>query len=195
MSEESEGAVEGRDPSLDGVAAPLPRTTDELLPLVYDELRGLARRIARGAGPGDTLQATALVHQAYLKLASRPEGWADRQHFRRVAATAMRQVLADRARELGRAKRGGAWQRVELDGELEREVGSDQVDLLALDEALNELSAAHERSARIVELRFFAGLTIEEAAQALGVSTGTVENDWAAARAWLRRRMAESRAQ
>jgi RNA polymerase sigma-70 factor (ECF subfamily) len=161
--------------------------------LVYAELRALAAAYARGQRPGHTLQPTALVHEAFVKLVEAPAGgWNDRAHFFAVAATAMRQVLADHARSRQARKRGGDWQRITLDGgELGQE--RDELDLVALDEALEELGRSDPRKLRVVELRFFGGLTAEEVARVLGVSLSTVESDWRTARAWLQIRLAPDR--
>jgi len=163
---------------------------DDLLPVVYDELRRLAARYLRGQRGGHTLQPTALVHEAYLRMA---KGGAlpldDRTHFFALAARAMRQVLVDHARRRAAVKRGGDPERVTLDDTLEIGRGGEEkrrLDLLALNEALERLSP---RQCRVVELRYFAGLTIAEAAESLGVGTRTVEDDWALARAWLQRRL------
>jgi RNA polymerase sigma factor (TIGR02999 family) len=154
---------------------------------VYDELRRLAERVRRGQ-PSDTLNATALVHEAWLKLApASASDWAGRRHFLNVAARAMRQVLVDAARERLAAKRGGGAVAVTLDGAAGEAVAVAVRDerVLALDEALARLARLDERQARVVELRWFAGFTAEETAEALGVSTPTVHRDWRAARAWL----------
>ena len=162
---------------------------DALLPLVYDELRRLADGIG-GKTPAHSLQPTALVHEAYLRLAGSGSPVADRQHFLAVAALAMRQVLANHARDRAALKRGGAWQRVTLMTEV-ASADDDEVDALALHEALESLEAKDERKARVAELRFFGGLTIDEVAAQLEVDTSTVEADWAFARAWLARALAE----
>ncbi len=158
-----------------------------LAPEAYQELRRLAEACFRGQPADHTLEPTALVHEAYLKLAEGSPGrWADRTHFLAVAATAMRQILVDHARGRAAQKRGGGCDRITLD---ESAVGTSErdVDLLALDEALIRLAEQDERKARVIELRFFAGLTIEETAQALGVSPITVNRDWWLARAWIQR--------
>jgi RNA polymerase sigma factor (TIGR02999 family) len=167
-----------------------PKAAEKLLPLVYDELRQLAaRRLARET-PGQTLQATALVHEAYLRLvgnasdASSPL-WNGRGHFFAAAAEAMRRILVERARHKRALKAGGGLHRREL-ADIEPAIVEPGVDLLALHEALDKLEAADKRKAEVVKLRFFVGLTIEETAQALGISTSTADNDWAYARCWLR---------
>jgi RNA polymerase sigma factor (TIGR02999 family) len=164
-----------------------PRAADQLLPLVYDELRALAAaRMAREA-PGDTLQATALVHEAYLRLVDQEQAqyWNSRGHFFAAAAEAMRRILVERARHKRSLKAGGDRQRQELP-DIEAPGTTPDVDLLALNEALEKLDNQDRRKAELVKLRFFAGLTIEQAAQALGISTSTADNDWAYARSWLR---------
>ncbi|MEO0649574.1 MAG: ECF-type sigma factor [Planctomycetota bacterium] len=162
---------------------------DEVLALVYDELRQLANGIGQRAG-AESLQPTALVHEAYLRLVGSKSRLNDRQHFLAVAATAMRQVLANHARDRSALKRGGAWQRVTLSTESGGACELD-VDALALHEALEGLEAKDPRKARVATLRYFGGLTVAEVAEALEVSTGTVESDWALARAWLARALAE----
>jgi len=159
--------------------------TARLLEIAYEELRGLAGAYARGQRAGHTLQPTALVNEAFLKLVhGEPPAWNDRAHFIAVAATAMRQVLTDHARARQAAKRGGEWEKVSLSG-LRIEDGGDEIDLIALDDALEKLRAFDERKHRVVELRFFGGLTVEEVARVLELSTTTVESEWRAARAWL----------
>jgi RNA polymerase sigma factor (TIGR02999 family) len=159
--------------------------TARLLELVHAELRDLAGGFARGQRAGHTLQPTALVNEAFLKLVDGgPPAFHDRAHFLAVAATAMRQILTDHARARGAQKRGGAWEKVSL-SDLELDAGGDEVDLLALDDALEKLSAFDPRKHRVVELRFFGGLTVEEVARVLELSTTTVESEWRAARAWL----------
>ncbi|MHB1170438.1 MAG: sigma-70 family RNA polymerase sigma factor [Longimicrobiales bacterium] len=167
-----------------------PEALDRLLPLVYDDLRVLARSQLRGERPSHTLDATALVHEAFLRLNQREQlEPADRHHFFAIAAQAMRRVLIDHARTRNRIKRGGGQQAVTLD---ENAFLSDEAadELLALDQALERLAAANERAARVVEQRFFAGLTLEETAEVLGVSLKTVQRDWILARAWLRKEIA-----
>jgi RNA polymerase sigma-70 factor (ECF subfamily) len=163
---------------------------DELLPAVYDYLRGLAGRMFRQQPHGHTLEPTALVHEAYLKLIrSEDQTWKDRAHFLAVASLAMRQILHDRARRRRAEKHGGHLQRVSLSpvGALQAE---DCVDLEALDGALDRLAQLNERQSRIVELRFFGGLNVKEVGEVLGVSASTVEKEWARTRAWLSRELA-----
>ena len=167
---------------------------DELLPLVYGELRKLAQSFLERERGDHTLQATALVHEAYLKLVDqRSARLQDRTHFFAVAAQAMRRILVDLARTHGRAKRGGGLQRVSLDGQAELAQEPD-VDLMTLDEALERLGEDSPESIRVVEMRFFAGMTVQETAVALGVSDSTVERDWRYARAWLFRELADDQA-
>jgi RNA polymerase sigma factor (TIGR02999 family) len=165
-----------------------PQAVEQLLPLVYDELRKLAAQRLTHEQPGQTLQATALVHEAYLRLVE-PDGprtWDHRGHFFAAAAEAMRRILIDRARHKQSRKAGGGRRRLDLD-DIEPALEEGDGDrLLALDEALRQLEAEDPRKAALVKLRFFAGLTAEQAAAALGVSTSTAEKDWAYARSWLR---------
>ena len=162
---------------------------DRLVPLVYDELRRIASRRLRGESPGHALQATALVHEAYLRLVDVDRmALTSRAHFFGVAATLMRQILVDHARRQRADKRGGGITMLSL-GEASPAAWTSSVDVLALDEALEALSAIDPRQCRVVELRFFAGLTIDEAAEALGVSPATVEREWALAKAWLYRQL------
>lgn len=167
--------------------------TDELLPLVYDDLRRLAARKLARQKPGDTLQATALVHEAYLRLVGPTnQHWDSRGHFFAAAAEAMRRILVDRARHKGRLKHGGGRQRVELrDSDCASQVPSD--DIVALDEALTKLAEKDQRKAALVELRYFAGLTVEQAADVLGISPTTAKQWWAYARAWLHREIGQDR--
>ena len=163
----------------------------DLLPIVYEELRRLARsRLAREPA-GATLQATALVHEAYVRLVGdEPQRFENRAHFFGAAARAMRRVLVERARSRGRLKRGGENERISLsDVSMASDGGLSPVDLLALDEALDRLAAYDNRKSDVVSLRFFAGLEIEEVAAALRVSPATVKTDWAYARAWLHREL------
>jgi RNA polymerase sigma factor (TIGR02999 family) len=176
---------------LDAAAAGDSSAASELLPLVYDELRKLAAVRLADEKPGQTLQPTALVHEAYVRLVGPGESqrWDGRGHFFAAAAEAMRRILVEAARKKGSAKRGGGLVRHELDeGDAVVEPG-DPDRLLALDEALTKLAASEPELAKLVELRFFTGLGVEEAAKALGVSPRTVKRDWSYARAWLRREM------
>src|SRR5688572_4982575 len=157
-----------------------------LWPLVYDELREVSAAFLRREPPDLTLQATALVHEAFLRLVDQTRvEWRDRTHFCAVAAQAMRRILIDHARARNARKRGSAWERVLLD-EAVQVFSERSVDLLALDEVLSRLAGLDPREARVVELRFFGGLSNPEVADLLGVSLRTVEDDWRAARAWLR---------
>ncbi|MCI0587798.1 MAG: ECF-type sigma factor [Planctomycetes bacterium] len=161
----------------------------ELLDALYAELKSIARAQLRGERPGHTLQTTALVHEAYLKLArTRRYRWGSRAEFVAMASRAVRQVLVDHARRKKRVRRGGGADPVPLDGR-EIALSAPSVDVLDLDEALTELARLNERQARIVELRFFGGLTAAEAAAATGVSVRTADSDWEMARWWLRRRL------
>jgi len=162
---------------------------DRLAPLVYDELRRLAQSYMRRERANQTLQTTALIHEAYLRLidASRVQ-WQNRAHFFGVAARLMRQVLVAFARERGYQKRGGGAQQVSLDETMVIDEGQDE-DLVALDEALSALAQFDARKAQVVEMRFFGGLTEDEIAAALGVSPETVRRDWRLARSWLRRKL------
>ncbi len=158
---------------------------DELLRLVYDELRRMARQKMAHEPPGHTLQPTALVHEAYLRLVGDQDvRWEGRSHFFGAAAEAMRRILIDRARRYAAARHGGGRQRVPLEA-ADRAAAGESVDLLALDDALGRLQEHDQRMAEVVKLRFFAGLTIEETAAALDVTSRTVNRDWIAARAWL----------
>ena len=160
---------------------------DELLPLVHEELRRLAHRCMSRESPGHTLQTSALVNEAYLRLVDQKGvRWQNRAHFFGIAAQIMRRILVDHARSRGYRKRGGGARRVDLDEAL---AVSPQraAEVVALDEALSRLAEFDPRQSRIVELRFFGGLSIEETAEVLGVSPGTVMRDWTLAKAWLRR--------
>jgi len=160
---------------------------DKLMGLVHQELRRIARRHMRGERAGHTLESAALVNEAYLRLLDVTRvDWQNRAHFFAVAAQLMRRILVDHARSRKYAKRGGALQKLSL-SEADRFAREPDVDLVALDDALNSLAAMSEQQSRLVELRFFGGLTIEETAEVLGVSHATVERDWAVSRAWLRR--------
>ncbi len=163
------------------------RAVDELLPVVYDELRRLAAWKLSRERPGQTLQATALVHEAYLRLVGAEEQhWSSRGHFFSAAAEAMRRILIENARHKKSLKYGGGHQRVGIDdAQLAIEVPSDE--LIALDEGLEKLSKEDKESAELIKLRFFAGLTMEQAADILGISRRTADRTWAYARAWLYR--------
>jgi RNA polymerase sigma factor (TIGR02999 family) len=167
------------------------KALDALMPLVYDELRRIARHHMRGEATGHTLDTTGLVHEAYLKLVgSQAVEWRDRQHFFATASRAMRRVLVDHARTRGRAKRG--------DGEAPMTLGDDlyvtdsqAAHLVALDDALERLQAVSERRCRLVECRFFGGLSLQETADVLGISLASVKREWALARAWLNRELGD----
>jgi RNA polymerase sigma factor (TIGR02999 family) len=164
---------------------------DELIPLVYDTLRRIARHQLRGERAGHTLETTALINEAYLKLVEQSVSWQSRAHFFGIAARLMRQLLVDYARARQRLKRGGDLQQISLTDAAG--IAEDKaVDLLALDDALQILTEVDPQSSRIVELRFFGGLTIEETAQVMGISTPTVERGWRAARAWLQTELSPS---
>jgi RNA polymerase sigma factor (TIGR02999 family) len=164
-----------------------PQALSALMPLVYDELRRLARGYLYREKAGQTIQPTALVHEAYLRLVdAKQQDWRTRAHFVAIAAISMRQILIERARARAAQKRGGERVRVTLDEELV-EAPESTFDVLAVDQALTRLADIDAGQARIVELRFFGGLTIEESAQALGVSPATVKRHWTMARAWLQR--------
>jgi RNA polymerase sigma factor (TIGR02999 family) len=169
------------------------QAAEQLLPLVYDELRKLATQKLALEKPGQTFQPTALVHEAYLRLVGGGDpGWSSRGHFFAAAAEAMRRILIEGARRKRTTKAGGLWQRHEiLDAELAVDSSGD--DLFAVDEALSRLSAAHPRAARLVHLRFFLGMTLEEAAGQLGLEARTAYRAWAYARAWLRRELDRAR--
>jgi len=173
------------------------RAAAELLPLVYDELRRLARQKMGQERAGHTLQATALVHEAYLRLVdgNTARSWEGRWHFFAAAAEAMRRILVDQARHRGRIKRGGGATRQRIDLEnVALAVNEPPEELLAVDEGLTALAAGHPEKAQLVKLRYFAGLTIEEAAEAMGTSTATANRQWAYARAWLFRYLESSEA-
>jgi len=171
------------------------RAAAELLPLVYEELRRLARQKIGQERVGHTLQATALVHEAYVRLVAgnTEKGWQGRWHFFAAAAEAMRRILVDHARRRGRIKRGGANARERFDLEqVELSVNEPPQELLAVDEGLTGLAAQHPEKAQLVKLRYFAGLTIEEAAEAMNISVATANRHWAYARAWLFRHLESS---
>jgi RNA polymerase sigma-70 factor, ECF subfamily len=169
----------------------------ELMPLVYDELRRIAAGYVRGERPGQTIQATALVNEAFVRLAGeRARQFNGRTHFLAIAALSMRQILVQRARARNAIKRGGGPQRVTLDdinvanveaGFSRPELAPGDVDILALDEALSRLAALDAELAKVVELRYFGGLTVEEVADVMSTSPATVKRQWALARAWLKR--------
>ena len=167
-----------------------PRAAEQLLPLVYDELRKLAGQRLAGEKPGQTLQATALVHEAYLRLvdAERVPNWDSRGHFFAAAAEAMRRILIDNARRKRTEKHGGNHRRWDLD-DVDLTVDVPSGDVLALDEALRKLEAAEPVKAELVKLRYFAGLSIDDAARVLGIAPATAKRHWVYARAWLFRTM------
>jgi len=164
---------------------------DRLFPVIYDELRRLAGSYMSRERPDHTLQPTALVHEAYGKLVDQSKPWANRSHFMAIAATAMRRVLLDHARKRNAEKRGGGAARVTLQEDLAFSE-SDQLDILALDQVLQRLTELDPRGGRVVELRFFGGLSVEETAEVLGVSANTVKRDWRYSRAWLRRELSDA---
>jgi RNA polymerase sigma factor (TIGR02999 family) len=180
-------------PILSAIEAGDPKAAAELLPLVYDELRKLAAARLAAEQPGQTLQATALVHEAYLRLVggARPDGWNGRGHFFAAAAEAMRRILVENARRKNAAKHGGGWNRLDLD---QLAVGTipPAGQVIEFDEVLTRLRAADPLAASLVELRFFAGLTMEQAAAALGVPLRTAERNWTFARTWLHRALSGS---
>ena len=163
------------------------------MPIVYGELRVLANRALRGGRPGQTLQTTALVNEAYLRLVGQERTrWQNRGHFLAIAAQAMRRVLVDHARRRAAAKRGGREIRVTLEDVADDAAAGRDLEVLAVDEALKELEKVDPQLARLVELRFFAGLSVAETAEALGVSPATVGREWSTARAWLHRELKRS---
>jgi RNA polymerase sigma factor (TIGR02999 family) len=161
-----------------------PQSSDALLPVVYGELRRLARSRMARERPGQTLQPTALVHEAYLRLLGGDDSWQNRGHFFAAAAEAMRRILINRARDKNRIKRGGHLRKLNLD-DIEIALETPDDELLALDEALERLGKESETYAELVKLRFFAGMSVPQAAAALGISTSTADRYWAYARAWL----------
>ena len=169
-----------------------PLAAEQLLPLVYDELRKLAASKLAQEKPGQTLQATALVHEAYLRLVdvAKVQRWDSRGHFFAAAAEAMRRILLNRARDKKRAKRGGERHRVDLD-QIEIALDTNDEELIALDDALTQLAGEDPDAARLVNLRFFAGLTLHDAAVSLGLSQRTAERQWSYARAWLYARLSQ----
>ena len=171
-----------------------PAAEAKLLPLVYDQLRRQAAHQLRRERPGHSLSPTAVVHELYLRLVPQERaGWVNRTQFFAVASRLIRRVLVDHARARRTAKRAGGWQRVTLADDV-GEAGPPDLDLLALDRALEELAALDSRRARLVELRYFGGLSLDETAAALGVSAATVSREWQLARAWLHRRLADAEA-
>jgi RNA polymerase sigma factor (TIGR02999 family) len=173
---------------LAGIQQGDPHAAEQLLPLVYEELRKLAAARLAQEKPGQTLQATALVHEAYLRLVDVEQArhWNSRGHLFAAAAEAMRRILVERARHKQTQKAGGGYRRLDFDAIDPAVEHGDSDRLLALDEALRQLEAEEPRKAKLVKLRFYAGLTTEQAAAALGVSVSTAEKDWAYARSWLR---------
>ncbi|MEZ6197458.1 MAG: sigma-70 family RNA polymerase sigma factor [Planctomycetota bacterium] len=167
--------------------------SSELLPLIYEELRGLAQSIFRAQNPGHTLQPTVLVHDAFVRLVQSDVQLEGSRHFYAVAAKAMRQILTDHARARHAQKRGGEWARVTISDRAVSGGEFGDVDVLDLEEAMEDLARLNPRHAQLVELRFYGGLTIEEAAEELGVSRQTAVNDWTMARAWLRRELSRGR--
>ncbi len=172
-----------------------PRAAEQLLPLVYNELRRLAAEKMAQEKPGQTLQATALVHEAYIRLVDLKiaQPWDSRGHFFAPAAEAMRRILVEQARRKAGPKAGGRHRRVELSGVDEEDKGR-PLDLLAVSDGLDKLGAKYPRAAELVKLRFFAGLTRQQAAEALGVCVATADDDWAFAKSWLRVELSESAA-
>ncbi|HEU4389593.1 MAG TPA: sigma-70 family RNA polymerase sigma factor [Blastocatellia bacterium] len=165
---------------------------ERLIPVVYDELRRQAATYLRRERPGHTLQATALIHEAYLRLINQENiDWQNRAHFYAIAARLMRQILVDHARKRKAGKRGGSDIKVSLEDAMVVSPGR-SVDLVALDEALTGLAALDPQQSRVVELRYFSGLSVEETAEVLGISTRTVKRDWNVAKAWLRERIGET---
>ncbi|HXR99135.1 MAG TPA: sigma-70 family RNA polymerase sigma factor [Pyrinomonadaceae bacterium] len=162
---------------------------DKMMPAIYDELRRQAARYLRQERPGHTLQTTALIHEAYVRLVDqRNVQWQNRAHFFGIAAQMMRRILVDHARTKKRAKRGGSGIRVSL-ADANVAVASQDLDVVAVDEALNRLAEIDEQQSRVVELRFFSGLTVEETAAVMGISPATVKRDWSMAKAWLHREL------
>lgn len=169
---------------INAAAAGDAKAAEDLLPIVYQELRRLARARLANERPGQTLQATALVHEAYIRLIGKENlDWNSSRHFFSAAAEAMRRILIERARQRNTERHGGGRVRVELENHL-LHISRDEK-LVQLDDALDTLEAAHQRRAQVVKLRFFAGLTNREAAEALGISEATADRDWLFARAWL----------
>jgi len=178
---------------LTAIGAGDPQAAEQLLPLVYDELRRLAARKLAHESPGQTLQATALVHEAYLRLVGAGEDlhWNDRRHFFMAAAEAMRRILVDNARRKLSPKHGGGWHRCDVDAvDTEAPTAPEpEIDLAALDAALYRLAEVDPQKAKLVELRYFAGLSGDQAADVLGISPSSADRQWVYARAWLRREL------
>jgi RNA polymerase sigma factor (TIGR02999 family) len=176
---------------LAGIEAGDPQAADQLLPLVYVELRKLAAARLVGEKPGQTLQATALVHEAYLRLVGRQEPWSGRGHFFAAASEAMRRILVENARKKGAGKRGGGGRRIPID-DVDIAAPEHPDELLDLDQALSALEKTDRTAAELVKLRYFAGLTLREAARSLGLAPRSADAVWAYARAWLLDRLKES---
>lgn len=162
------------------------KASEELLPVVYDELRGIARRKLSHEAPGNTLQATALVNEAYLRLIGTDQHWENKGHFFAAAAESMRRILVDRARKKRATKRGGDFKRVELH-ENAASTDSPDEDILAINDALDQFAIEHAEKAELVKLRYFAGLKLVDAAKVMNISISTADRYWAFAKAWLRR--------
>jgi len=167
-----------------------PPKAEDVAPLVYNELRRVAAAYMRRERPGQTLQATALVHEAYLRLADAGTPWTDRRHFVGIAARSMRQILVERARARGAQKRWGALNRVSITDSLQLAADPESM-LPSLDDAINRLEQIDPEQAKIVELRYFAGMSVEEAADAMGMSPATLKRRWSLARAWLFRELSQ----
>jgi RNA polymerase sigma factor (TIGR02999 family) len=180
---------------LSGIEAGEPHAAEQLLPLVYDELRKLAAQKLAQEKPGQTLEATALVHEAYLRMVDvdTPQSWNSRQHFFAAAAEAMRRILVENARRKRRLKHGGGRQRQEAHPDLVATPEPDEA-ILAVDAALAKLAARDALKTRLIELRYFAGLTGDQAAEILGISPSSADRHWVFARAWLRREIAGGQA-
>lgn len=187
MSEEQE--IDLTDTLTRALAADDQETAEQLMLVVYDQLRGLAGSMLRQEVPGHTLQPTALVNEAYMKLVDQTRvDWQGRTHFFAVGAKMMRRILVDHARKKKRVKRGGGIHRVSLSDDVQVSKNNDE-DVLAIEEALEKLAEQDPRQAQIVELRFFGGLTVAEVAQVLNVSKRTIESEWTILKAWLRREL------
>lgn len=195
VSEEPPVCQREGSPAAGSAAASDTEKAEDLLPLVYEQLRRLAAGKLARERPGQTLQATALVHEAWLRLERDPaQGWANQQHFFAAAAEAMRRILIENARRKLAARHGGGWHRTEsAPDDLAIAGGAPEDELVEVDEALNALAAHDPRKAELVKLRYFAGFTLEEAGAALGLSERTAKRDWAYARAWLFREIARQR--